>query len=108
MKRYEQAKKDYEYLVAHHGADCSDLTGGFVFEDKAFELLRNPTKTNAYHLYSSLITHYANAGYEDFCAQGQQPDFEDDEVCNIFRRNCDEQEVMNAWGVDISEEEDYE
>lgn len=101
MKRYEQAKRDYNYLVAHHGNHVNDLTGGYVADEEYFRLLENPTKTNAYYHYCNLITYYATAGYENG-VKGGRPDFEDDEVCSIFRRNCDEDKIMSAWGVDIS------
>ena len=110
MKRYEQAKKDYEYLVAHHGNHVNDLTGGYVADEAYFELLQNPSKKNAYQHYCSLITHFADSGVEDMNhgVMGVQPDFEDKEVCNIFRRNYNEDNILRSWGVDISEEEEEE
>lgn len=106
MKRYEQAKADYEFLVEHHGEDCSDLTGGYVADDEYFELLRNPTKKNAYYHYCRLISHYASCGYEDgTSSKGSRPDFDNEEVCEVFRRNCDEEHILIAWDVDISETE---
>lgn len=106
MQRYLQAKKDYEYLVEHHGSGCNDLTGGYVADEAYFELLRNPTKKNAYHHYCNLISYFAYAGYEkdSHSNKGSEPDFGDDEVCNIFRRNCDEQQVLISWGVNIYED----
>ena len=105
MKRYEQAKADYEYLVSHHGADVYDLTGGYVAEDEYFKLLRNPSKKNAWLHYCALIQHFATVGYEPSNNDnaGKRPDFEDEEVCEIFRRNCDEDTVMTFWGIDIYE-----
>ncbi len=107
MIRYEQAKADYEFLKKHHGADCNDITGGYVADEKYFELLRNPSKKNAYEHYCGLISHYATCGSENHHTNaGDQPDFDNEEVCEIFRRNCDEDSVLTCWGVDIREEYD--
>ena len=107
MKRYEQARADYEFLKEHHGADCSDLTGGYVADDEYFKLLRNPTKKHAYEHYCALIQHYASAGHEDLQGGGR-PNFNNEKVCEIFRRHCLEDEVLRRWGVDISAEPEEE
>nr|WP_192957840.1 hypothetical protein [Aliivibrio wodanis]VVV06935.1 hypothetical protein AW0309160_04429 [Aliivibrio wodanis] len=99
--KYEQAKKDYEYLEAHHGNGLDDFTGGYVADEKYIELLRNPTKKNATNHYESMITAFSQVGYEP---KGQ-PDFDDEGVLDIFRRHCCEDEIMSFWGVDITEQE---
>lgn len=107
MKRYEQAKADYEFLKEHHGADCNDLTGGYVADEQYFELLRNPSKKNAYHHYCALISHYATCGSESYDSNsGNEPNFDNEKVCEIFRRNCDEDNVLTFWGVDIRDSDD--
>lgn len=98
---YEQRQRDYEYLVAHHGEHADDLTGGFVEGDELFRLLKNPCKKLADEIYWSLITHSAVCGFEN----GVEPDLEDDEVCEIYRRNCCESEILRSWGVDLEENE---
>lgn len=110
MKRYEEAKADYEFLKEHHGADCNDLTGGYVADEKYFELLRNPSKKNAYEHYCSLITYFSQVGFEpsNSTNSGDQPNFDNEKVCEIFRRNCDEHNVLAFWGVDISDEPEEE
>ncbi|MUK37560.1 hypothetical protein GNP82_08350 [Aliivibrio fischeri] len=98
--KYEQAKKDYEYLETHHGASLNDFTGGYVADEKYMELLRNPTKKNATNHYESMITAFSQVGYEP----GNKPDFDDERVLDIFRRHSCESDIMAFWGVDITEQ----
>ncbi|ACH64658.1 hypothetical protein VFMJ11_B0183 (plasmid) [Aliivibrio fischeri MJ11] len=98
--KYEQAKKDYEYLEAHHGAGLNDFTGGYVADEKYMELLRNPTKKNATNHYESMITAFSQVGYEP----GNKPDFDDEGVLDIFRRHSCESDIMAFWGIDITEQ----
>jgi len=55
-ERYKRARADYERLVElHDGEDVEDFTGGFVFEEHAMRLMRNPTKATAAEIYERLI-----------------------------------------------------
>lgn len=87
-KRYQQARKDYESLVAHHGNyDVDDLTGGFVSDDHFWEILRKPTKTEAAKKYEALIHYSFYAGFGDG-GQGciYEPDLENEQVREIYER----------------------
>lgn len=84
---YEEYKKDYEFLVSHHGGHAEDLTGGWVEGDKLFQLLENPTKKEAGNIYWSLITYSATAGFEG----SVQPDRYNDEVKALYEK----------YGIDI-------
>lgn len=68
-KQYSQAKQDYLYMVEKYG-EPSDLTGGFV---GFVELLKNPTITNAYYDYVSLIQYgfSMKSGYI-WCSEGTE------------------------------------
>ena len=46
MKRYEQAKADYENLDSPHGADANDLTGGFVIDEITSKIYNSLRKEN--------------------------------------------------------------
>lgn len=85
-KRYKQAREDYEYLVAHHESDVYDLTGGFVLDNHCFELLKNPTKTQASELYELLIEHSSYAGFG--LDERIEPDLSDERVVEIYTRHC--------------------
>ena len=85
-KRYKQAREDYEFLVAHHGCDVYDLTGGFVLDDHCFELLKSPTKTKAAELYEQLIEYSSYAGFG--LDERIEPDLSDERVSEIYTRHC--------------------
>jgi hypothetical protein len=83
LSMYNQARKDYEFLVAHHGGHAADLTGGWVEGDKLFDLLENPTKKEAAFIYESLITYSGEAGFEG----GVPVDSGNDEVLAVYERH---------------------
>lgn len=104
---YEQAQRDYKYLVDHHDAEPNDLTGGFDDGEYYKILLKNPSKKTACKHYRSLIDYTASAGFEDDSKQdnnaSKPPDFEDKRTLEIYRRYCLEYSVLSRWGIDITE-----
>ncbi len=60
MSRYDQARKDHEYLWRFGAAD--DMTGGYVDSEDLDKLLRNPCKAVAADCYESQISHWFSAG----------------------------------------------
>jgi len=83
-KRYQQARKDYEFLKEYHGNDVYDLSGGFVLDDHCFELLKNPTKTKAAELYEAMIIYSYTQGFGfDY---SYPPDLENEQVREIYER----------------------
>lgn len=85
-KRYQQARKDYEFLKGHHDGDVNDLTGGFGIDDHCFELLENPTKTRAAKLYEDLVEHSFYAGFESDGNGSRDVDLENEQVREIYER----------------------
>lgn len=85
--RYNQARKDFEYLIAHHEGYPYDMTGGFVEGDKFIDLMKNPTKANASYIYESLIEYSGQVGFEKSGEITVKPDMDDDEVCAIYERH---------------------
>jgi hypothetical protein len=83
---YEQARKDYELLVSIHDSDVDDITGGFVFEEHAMVLLRNPSKSVARDLYVDLIRYGASAGFTDPVERDSAYLIRNDTTEEIFER----------------------
>lgn len=104
---YEQAQRDYTYLVSHHDAEPNDMTGGFDDGEYYKMLLKSPSKKTACKHYISLITYTVSAGFEDDSKQdnnaNKPPDFEDKKTLEIYRRYCLEDSILSNWGIDISE-----
>lgn len=82
-KDYLEARKDYEYLCRHHGDSPDDITGGWLADEKLFDLLKNPCKKQAWHIYSSLILRSYEFGFEG----GIVPDMDDSETVAIYERH---------------------
>ena len=89
-KRYQQARKDYEFLREHHDADAYDIGGGFNLEEHCFRLLSSPTKTCAAQIYEDLIDYSFDAGFEESKGWGNynrlEPDLENEQVREIYER----------------------
>lgn len=87
--KYEQVKKDYKYMVDNYGAP-NDLAGGFVINEKVFELLENPTKAHAKKIYIELVKFgFQDCGYIWSCEgpsnSGDMIDIShDDEAIRIY------------------------
>ena len=86
-KRYQQAREDYEFLREHHDGDVNDLTGGFGIDVHCFELLKNPTKTQAAKLYENLVEHSFYAGFEIDGNGSRDVDLENEQVREIYERH---------------------
>lgn len=103
---YEQAQRDYKYLIDHHDAEPNDITGGFNDGEWYTQLLENPCKKLASQHYIALITHTVDAGFDACRAHGNNatkpPDFEDKKTLEIYRRYCLEDSIFSKWGIDIS------
>lgn len=100
--KYEDARKDYERLVEiHDGEDVADFTGGFVFEEKGMELLRNPCKRVAKKIYCDLIHYASYSGFEDARSMrhnGNGAIRRTDEVIEIFERHgCEINFSLSEW-----------
>ena len=98
--KYEDARRDYERLVEiHDGEDVADFTGGFVFEDKAMELMRCPCKRVAKGIYCDLIHYASYSGFENAFAFSDNGAIKrTDEVIEIFERhNCEINPNLSEW-----------
>lgn len=110
-ERYKKAREDYEYLVEHHDAMPSDVTGGWG-EGRWLEvLMKNPTKAQAYAIYVSLIEHTTVMGFEKGDGRGNQsnpPDFTDYRTLQIYRDYYFDENILNYYDFDIFEVLGYE
>lgn len=107
QEKYKKAKRDYEYLVRHHGADIYDPSGGYE-EGRAYKrLLANPSKAAAANHFINMIEYSASNGFSNYESGGgnggSSPDFDDQKTLDIYRYyNC-EYELSAAWGFDLDE-----
>lgn len=63
-ERYKKARADYERLVEiHDNEDVEDFTAGFLFEEKAMDLLRDPKVSIACEIYEELIAYASISGF---------------------------------------------
>ena len=83
MASYDQVKADYERLKELSGGDePNDFTGGFNIDEKAMELLNNPSKRTAAKIFEDMICHVLFQGWQN----GNHPDHDDPEVLAIANK----------------------
>lgn len=98
--KYLKAKEDYQYLVDHHKAEPSDITGGFDEGNHYKDLMENPSEELAYKHFVELIEYSCYSGFEytrGFSNQSSKPDFNDEKTCEIYKYyNCKHYELDNS------------
>lgn len=84
-ERYNTARKDYNTLIRLYDASgADDITGGWVADEKLFDLLENPCKKTASEIYESLILRCYTSGFEG----GIDWDEDCPTTMDIFERHC--------------------
>lgn len=84
-ERYKIAKARYEEAARRVAIEVDlpcgmsephDITGGFVFEEHGWALLRNPTKTQAAEFYEDLFEYALDSGWlQNGADKGYFPDW---------------------------------
>lgn len=84
-ERYKTAQKDYNTLLRlYNSSGADDITGGWVADERLFELLENPCKKVAAEIYESLILRCYTCGFEE----GTDWDSDCSITMDIFERHC--------------------
>ena len=77
--RYEQAKKDHDYLWQTYGP-AYDMTGGYVDSEDLKKMLARPTKWQATECLESQIAYWFEVGSESWQGRLTNPDWRNDPV----------------------------
>ncbi|MBO6225360.1 MAG: hypothetical protein J6N72_07925 [Psychrobacter sp.] len=98
--KYEKAKRDFNYLVDHHGTTIYDITGGYLEGEAYQKLLNKPTMTTAYKHFVAMIDYSASYGFCDGGngGGGVSPDLTDKKTIAIYKYYNLEDELASRWG----------
>jgi len=98
VMRYEQVREDFERLVEiHDGEYPYDWTGGFVFEERAMELMQNPNKAKASKIYREAITYSMQNGFSPSAPRDNKGVIKDTkEVRGIYYKYASN-DILDFW-----------